>query len=61
MKMAIRKQKAEEFTQLLPALAVNSDFVTVIPSDDLSIKGFETVIHKHAMALYCLSLCKISF
>jgi cyanate lyase len=61
MKMASRKQKAEEFARLLPILAADSDFVTAITLDAPSLKDFETVIHNHATTLNCSSLCNISF
>jgi hypothetical protein len=61
MKVASQKQKAEEFARLLPALAADTDFVTAITSDDLSLKDLETVIHNHAMTLNCSNLYNISF
>jgi hypothetical protein len=61
MKMASRKQKAEEFARLLPILAADSNFVTAITLDAPSLKDLETVIHNHATTLNCLSLCNISF
>lgn len=61
-KKARQKQKQEEFTRLLQALAADTDFVTAIASDsNLSQKDLEVIIHNHATTLQCPSLSTLSF
>jgi hypothetical protein len=62
-KKARQKQKQEEFTRLLQALASDTKFVTAIVSDgsNLSQKDLEVIIHNYATTLQCPSLATLSF